>query len=299
MKKSTFKICMLVISSVNIVLLILLCSHLKKFSVFERVSLEQFLNRLLSNDYFINIFCSIISVIGLYFIQLSYSKHKIKSDFRCNEIMLDLYDGITKTYELIEASKYADREYINSTEVNVKYSVRSKLLAEKYVRFYSENKTDFYLSNAFLTYYNNDILIDSIHTVFFININFKLLDIINNIKNRKPNVSNEYKEIQILFDEYQQDNDEKELIKLGDVIERYILDLKFLANYYKELLDYLGYDHLPNELYNDTFQLMYPTEKERMEFYKLPYAKQKKISRKITIRILWKYLKRRVTDIFK
>lgn len=65
---------------------------------------------LVSNDYFINIFCSVLSVVVLYIIQLKYCKVKLKQDFRCNEIIHDLYDGIERTYTLVDASKYVTDE---------------------------------------------------------------------------------------------------------------------------------------------------------------------------------------------
>ncbi len=81
---------------------------------------------------------------------------------------------------------------------------RCKFEAEKYMEFYSKHKHDFDLCNLILTYPNNEILIDSVQTVFFINLNFKLLIIINNIKNRKLNLDKKYRNIKKLFEDYQQ-----------------------------------------------------------------------------------------------
>ena len=49
---------------------------------------------------------------------------------------------------------------------------------------------------------NNDILIESLQSCFFLNLNFKLLSIVNNIKNRLPNIRNGYPEIKEMCKKY-------------------------------------------------------------------------------------------------
>ena len=56
------------------------------------------------------IVCTILTAAALYIIQIKYSKHKLKSDFRCNEIIHDVYDGIERTHELIKESKELSNE---------------------------------------------------------------------------------------------------------------------------------------------------------------------------------------------
>lgn len=48
----------------------------------------------LNNSWFCSICCSIIAVYLIYKWQVWYSKRKLKADFRCNEVIEGVYDGI-------------------------------------------------------------------------------------------------------------------------------------------------------------------------------------------------------------
>ena len=102
------------------------------------------------------------------------------------------FSGMKKTSELYkEQPLFTDDRKAKETP-DLDYLACRKLEAEKYIEFYIKHRADFELSNLALTYHNNWILIESIQTVFFINLNFKLLSIVNNIKNRKPNLDEEF-----------------------------------------------------------------------------------------------------------
>ncbi len=91
-----------------------------------------------------------------------------------------------------------------------------------------------------LTYFNNNILIESLKRCFFINLNFELLAIINNIENRLPNITDEKNLVGIYLefgDNSVANFNEKDA-------EYYLLDLKFLVEYWRALLNYLEYDNL-------------------------------------------------------
>lgn len=103
-------------------------------------------------------------------------------------------------------------------------------------------KGDIYLGNLALSYEGNDLLIDSIQLCFFINLNFKLLEILNNVKNRLPNLRNRYPEIEDLKKKYKETHSEELMIQLGEKLATYFVDAKFMAGYWKELFDYLEYD---------------------------------------------------------
>ena len=64
--------------------------------------------------------------------------------------------------------------------------------------FYTEHKGDIHLANLSLSYGGNDLLVESIQSCFFINLNFKLLEILNNVKKRLPNLRKNYLEIEKL-----------------------------------------------------------------------------------------------------
>lgn len=51
-----------------------------------------------------------------------------------------------------------------------------------YYKFYKEYEVDFGMMAYSLSCENNDILIESLQSCFFLNLNFKLLNIVNNIK---------------------------------------------------------------------------------------------------------------------
>lgn len=171
MKNSLYKIFMFIFQIVNIILLLILCVRLNAFDIIAKINLPKILNTLFNNNYIINILCSIISIFILYFIQVNYSKHMIKKDFRCNEVIIDLYDGIEKTTELLELAKsiksYND---IQEDKTQNNYIANRKIEAQSYYDFYTEHIHDFEFCNLILTYENNKILIDSIQTVFFINL---------------------------------------------------------------------------------------------------------------------------------
>lgn len=82
----------------------------------------------------------------------------------------------------------------------------------------------------------NDILIDSLKTCMF----FNLMRILNDLKNRKDYFCYNNKKLLCYFEE---DNKESERvtskINIYDV-ENFIIDLKFLAQYWCELLMYLN-----------------------------------------------------------
>ena len=55
---------------------------------------------------------------------------------------------------------------------------------------------------------------------------------------------------------------EEDLIKLGNILPTYFMDLKFMAVYWKALFDYLGYDPTFIKLFVDTYNSKYPIEQD-------------------------------------
>ena len=120
MKKSLYKIVLFAISIANLILLLLVCFDLGIIKLNIDIQWNDAFKTLITNDYFINIFCSVLSIVVLYIIQLKYCKVKLKQDFRCNEIIHDLYDGIERTYKLVESSKSTTQEINVKKEKNMK-----------------------------------------------------------------------------------------------------------------------------------------------------------------------------------
>lgn len=304
MKRTPFKIVIFIFHIITILLLLLICLrfdifHLKENTIYWE-SISSAFKKIVSNDYVTNILCTIITAVALYIIQIIYSKHKLKNDFRCNEIIHDIFDGIEQNFKLFKSYENVLTEAEDlKKDNNLDFFARQKIEAEKYVDFYNNHKFDFELCYSILTYKNNWILIDSVQTVFFININFKLLNIINNIKNRMPNLEKEYPKIQEYLQKYNEEKDDNTLVKLGFEIEKLIVDMDFMAKYWFSLLNYLGYDPYPVKISKVLFNAKYPSDKDLLEFLKLPVSKQNKITRQIQRQANWEYFKYKVKNFFK
>lgn len=299
--KSHFKLVVFLLCLIILFLLLKICIHFNVINFNEFFNNNSSFNKMLysffTNDYVINILCTIITAVALYILQIKYSKHKIKKDFRCDEVIRDLYYGIESAQNIKSNSKALKIEVNDITGDDFKEKERNK--AQKYYDFYVENKQDFHLSHLALTYHNNDILIESIQMVFFINLNFKLLNIINNIKNRKPNLEEEYPEIEKLYDKYQTENQEEDFLALGRQIERYITDVVFMGGYCLDLLDYLGFDPIPTKIYITIFNSLYPTTEDLIKYNHLPKKEQYKITRAITRKASKEYILYKIKKFFK
>ena len=282
MKKTPYNVIIFIFHIITITLLTALCV---KFDIinFDLVPLTKgLLTNFFQNDYVINISCTIITAVALYIIQIHYCKRKLRNDFRCNEIIHDVYDGIETTLKLVNAAKPVNDEVKKLKENSeLDFHTRYKKEAELYIDFYSNNKFDFEFSNNILTYPNNWILIDSVQTVFFININFKLLNIVNNIKNRRPNLEEAYPEIVKMYDACKENSDDQNIRILGYKIKHFLLDIEFMAKYWYSLLNYLGYDPIPSKMQLTIFKTMFKTDEEQHNFFKLPVSEQNKTYKKI------------------
>lgn len=298
MKKSLYNVVIFSFHVFTILLLTILCVHFDLIHFSFSPDFKELWRVISHNDYFVNITCTILTAVVLYFIQIQYSKHKLKNDFRCNEIIHDVFDGIENTFKLVENAEPISKEVNALKETsNIDYLVCRKLEAEKYIEFYIKHRVDFELSNLALTYHNNWILIESIQTVFFINLNFKLLGIVNNIKNRKPNLDEEFSNIKHLYAQYEKDD--KIITDLGQEIRRFLLDIDFMAKYWYALLNYLGYDPMPIKMYIALFNAKYPSAEELSAYFKLPISTQSKISRKIQKQATKEYIKYKIKNFFK
>ena len=247
-----------VMLSLTLLCLILLTLIAWKVGVFTTIAGLPFfplVEKIITNTYFSGVSCSIIGVVIIYKWQVWYSKRKLKQDFRCNECIEDIYDGIETVGKY--ASLVPEREKGNK---DCDYNELRKKNAQKYVDFYLEHKGDVYLANLSLSYEGNDLLIDSIQSCFFINLNFKLLEILNNVKNRLPNLRNKYPEIEELEKKYKETPNEELMIQLGEKLASYFVDARFMSGYWKELFDYLEYDPTFIELFVKTYNTRYKFE---------------------------------------
>lgn len=227
--------------SLTLLSLILLSLIAWKVGVFKEIAdlpFSTLVSNMVRNTYFSGVVCSIISVAIIYKWQVWYSKRKLRQDFRCNECIQDIYSGI----EIV--SNYAS-------------SIPEKKNAQEYVEFYQKNKSYIHDANSMLSSEGNNLLVESIQSCFFINLNFKLLEILNNVKNRLPNLRNKYPEIEELENKYKETADEEIMLRLGEKLALYFVDARFMADYWKELLDYLEYDPTFVKLFVETYNTRY------------------------------------------
>lgn len=288
MKKSPFKITIFIISIVTLILALVLCIYFNAFSIFTQIQFWNSVKTFFENSYVVNIITSIAVIILMYFIQLIYCKRKIKQDFRCNEIIEDIQDGLDKSNALISAADVVLRIKSNDQITEDQHI---------YYQFYNENKSKFDIINMIFTYENNNILISSIQSSFFINLNFKLLNIINNIKNRLPTISKKYKDIEKLFAESDKNNTEI-ICKLDNQIMHYLIDLRFMTQYWQKLLDYLKYDPIETKTYIALFKNEYDTEEKLIQYLNQPIKEQTKNYKRIMRVARHQIKKQRWTNFF-
>lgn len=224
----------------NFILLNLIAWKVGVFSTIIQIPIVYSIKKLLINNYVFSIIsgiaCSIIAAAIIYVGQVSYSKRKLKEDFRCNECIKDIYDGI-KDYNKYAMKIPKKKKYINGERTI------EELKGEKmpYFEFYQEYKYDMSTANMELSDEKINLLIESIESCFFINLNFKLLGILNHIKNRLPNLRDGFIKIEKLEQKYNDTMEDQYVIKLGSEIEYYLIDVKLMVGYWQELLDYLKY----------------------------------------------------------
>lgn len=307
MKKSPFKITMFIIEILNFVLLLALIKYLGVLKSIHVINAKNWLGLFFNNSYVVSTLCGIFSIIILYVAQLKYCKKMIKKDFRCNEIIGDLSAGIQKSFNLLDKAMMMENGLvqepnyeINSTSGKCEQEKAQALIqrrqaeAAQYWEFYKEHKVQLYICNLSFTFDNNTLLIESIQTVFFININFRLLDIVNNIKNRKPNLVEKWKRIEQLESKYEHSKDESLKTECGKLVEDYLVDLKIMATYTQNLLEYLEYDPTFLKLFSKTFNEKYQVE----VFFSLPYETRKKESKRIEKLVRKKMFKYKLKNFF-
>ncbi len=267
---------MFAISITCLILLIVIAIKVGAFIDFSVSTIFGIIESIVKNTYFSGIMCSALAVVIIYVIQVRYSKHMLKKDFRCNEIIEGIYNGIENYCSIMgKIPQTTDRK------PNEDFIEKRKQDSMMFYQFYKENNVDIDLISLSFSYKNNDILIESIQSCFFINLNFKLLDIINNIKNRLPNLRDGYPEIKKAYEKYESDNDEKALIDLGNKLSDYFIDLRFMAIYWKMFLDYLNYDPTYIKLFVQTYNSKYDIVEDIKQPKEVLVAKNKEIHKEV------------------
>lgn len=183
----------------------------------------------------------------------------IKKDFRCDEIMMDISRGIKLNRVLQHKLQFARNNKDMKTEEKTSTLC---IEADDWYEFFSKNHSTIENCSICFTYYNNQILIDSVQSCFFLNLNFKLLTVINHIKNRKPNLEKKSIEIQTALAKYIENKTDDTALIVSSRISSYLMDLNFMAEYMQQLLDYLGYDDTVRETFLKIYKEKYPSSQE-------------------------------------
>ena len=165
MKKSLYRQVMFVISSICLILLITIAVKIGVFSELTSCVWIESILSIINNSYFSGVLCSIIAVIVIYFFQVQYSKRMLKKDVRCNEIIQDVYDGIEKYCNI--SNTIPERTSKNEEKDYSKRQIADGLM---YYKFYKEYEVDFGMMAYSLSCENNDILIESLQSCFFLNL---------------------------------------------------------------------------------------------------------------------------------
>lgn len=246
-----------VILAVALIIYCLLCCFVHSFYMDIATSL-------FSNSFFIGIASSIFGIIILYIINNYYCKYMIKKDVRCNEIM----ENLSIMSFILADHIFKNRQLFND---DVKIDIFSDNISE----FMSSTYKLIEFNATSLASDNNLILIQSLETSFLTNINFKLLNIINNIKNRYPNINKDLNSISKNFNKWKKQQDNNSLNDLIRELWHFKVDVFFLIKYWLTLLDYLKFDYI-NKWENDDHKKY--TKKQYIEIYKylfeLPNSKK-------------------------
>ena len=90
-----------------------------------------------------------------------------------------------------------------------------------------------------------------------------------------------------MCEKYQVDEDEDMLISMGNEFSHYLIDLKFMVVYWKELLDYLNYDPTYIKLFVSTYNSQYDILEDIKQPKEVQNEREKKIRKKVR-RTIWR-----------
>lgn len=191
------------------------------------------ISAILSNPYLSGIVCTICLIFIVFDSQIVISKKRINKDYRCNEVMEGIYDAIVDYRKMIIPTNKEDE-----------------------LKFVVDNRSSLSRIVGELSYFNNDLLLESIKMCFFLNLNFRLLGIMNNIINRLPNLRKGNKKV-IEWLNYER---KRRTFSEYDV-SIFLIDLRFMVTYWKSLLDYLEYDDIYTRTLVSYYRKYFPDQK--------------------------------------
>jgi hypothetical protein len=98
----------------------------------------------------------------------------------------------------------------------------------------------------------------------------------------------DYPEIKELYKKYELEKNEKELNDLGNRLSTYFIDLRFMAMYWNELLDYLGYDPTYIKMFIKIYNSKYDTMEDIKQPAEVRNLRAKEVDKAVR-KAIWQY----------
>lgn len=275
-KKSLYRKIVLLILIACFILLSAICLKLNVFEEAVNYNVFNVLSAIFNNSYFSGISCSIIAVVIIYIIQLNYSKGMLKKDICCSEIIVDIYFSIDRCREILNKVSEIEEKFKKNGEL-----LDEQQYAKELCSFYNENECIIESIIEGLASDKNDLLIDSVQMCFLINLNFKLLNIMNGIKGWLLDIRTKYNGICKTHADCKTNDSYEMLIKLQFELSCLFDGLKYISIYWKQLLDYLNYDPTYIKLFMNKFKSKYSVTDTLNQPFKVQRIRFEEINKEV------------------
>lgn len=239
---------------INIVLIIVLLVN--KINILEEPIIESIseLTEVLKNTYVSGISCSIIGVFIVVWWQIKYTKLKLREDEQCKEILsytsigMNIFDDLRNEMPYFHDMDRVFRDHENFYNMCKKYDERINMVF------------------IFFAGKNNDVVLDSVQSCFFINLNFDVLNITNKLKVALNGVRSERQKLLELKDKIEHEQIQRNRIIYlegwSTIMVVFLKNMEDLNKYWKNLCEYLGYDY---KLMYNFFDLSRKIEKKQID----------------------------------
>ena len=212
-----------------------------------------------------NILCNFIAVYILSRIKNELSKIKIREDNVCKSYLDNIHKGI-ENFEYIKTIMPKDTDWKN-------------LNYEKEIKFYQDSSLNYFVFCYTLNDDDTEVLLDNIKNTFFLDLNFKLMSVINKINVYKYSIKKKYdnwervrKKFAIMEDEFSEMSEREQYQLLYDY-HSILTDTRHLINGWKDLFKYLGYKYEENEYTKEVQKNRFYMEKMEYEYLTSLYEK--------------------------
>ena len=150
---------------------------------------------------------------------------------------------------------------------------------EKEIKFYQDSSLNYFVFCYTLNDDDTEVLLDNIKNTFFLDLNFKLMSVINKINVYKYSIKKKYdnwervrKKFAIMEDEFSEMSEREQYQLLYDY-HSILTDTRHLINGWKDLFKYLGYKYEENEYTKEVQKNRFYMEKMEYEYLTSLYEK--------------------------